>query len=430
MAKKLRKDEQIPEEDRTPDDADWMETTFDVMLVAKGPENPEPEPEEETESPILPLDFPEEGNDEDKKFGIGEYWVHYFQEASPFGEEPEKTAAPREDPEQMEKQAAGSLSAAGSPEVDEIQTGKKFRTVFNKLRMRKEKQAVNEENVSAAKAKHPRRGGIIVALVSLGVLVAGAIVIAEPWVPAAQDDYAAPQPQLFGEKTELEVGQSAPLSIPLGENEQIYSVESSDMDVLDCSNDVVTAIGEWDNVTVTVTTQEKEVPQPELKPFKIFGLDLTGAYNSLRAGLRNLLGIEKKTEPRTELRTLGIYQMEYYIQGYTTTNMPTVINLYTNDRCSMILDVPEGMDVQFECEGGIISVDQGNLEEDEITGYIASSGYATGQSQLLVRFGFIKEGSFVAVGAVLYKVEVLPLPSNDEQAVFASGSYNGTIPVD
>ena len=473
MSKNKRLNEIAPKEEGMPGEVDLViMASPDISPPAPGPEDPEPdeEVEIEKENPVLPPDFPEE-TDEGRKFGRGEYWVHYFQEADPCGEDFEIVDEEKEPEPAVKKSTARrgeansfSEDQAGEPEKparesrprkrvkvaaqsEELLSAPNARYMAARLaeaaagaaeekparkakpRRRKKVAAQTEELLSAPKGNRPRgRGWIIAAASVFVVLIGGMVIIAEPWVPAAQDDYTEPQPQPYGQEVVLGVGQSLELSVPLGENEQVFMTTSSDADVLSCADDFVTAIGEWDSVTVTVVTQEKEVPQAEPKPFKIFGLDLTKTYNGLRAGLRDLLGIEKKIPPRTEPRTLSVYQLQFSIRGYSTETMTTPINLYTGDRCSMTLDIPEGMETQFECEKNLVSVSEGLLQDD-IWGYIASSGQALGQGRLTVRIGFMKDDRFVITGALVYRVEVLPVPAEGEQAVFASGSYNGTVPV-
>lgn len=380
----------------------------------------------------------------DSLFDRGEYWVHYFREEPPGDDyDAEAVADTTHDDSvrstvkkiksRLGKTIAGKEEKSLEAEDAEADSGK-AKMLFGgeaSEKRRGKSSADSEEILSAPKARNRiRNKGMITAAAVVAVLLVGMVVVAEPWVAAPEDTYVAPQPVLMGSRVELEVGETYKIDVGLGENEDVFSVTSEDSDILIITEQYVTARGEWDSAKVCVTTKEKGIPQPQPKPFKILGLDLTEPYYSLRQSLRDFFGIEKKQAPRTELRVLNIYEQEFVVKGYKATKSPTSINLYTNDRYELAIDVPEGIEVVFEYEGGVINVEQTLPSSNGFVTYTAMSSGTTGVGKIIAKLGFYKDGKFVTVSAIEYGVEVLQQPAPGEDAVFTSGNYNGSIPIE
>ncbi len=315
----------------------------------------------------------------------------------------------------------------------EQQTSNPFLRFFRRGKRpadRANQQPATEETLSAPRVVSRRRKyGMAAAATIVGVLLIGMLAVAEPWVPAPVDDYSVPTPVVLGSPVQIAVGDEYTLAVALGENEEIFSIATPDQDILQLEDNSVTARGEWEDSKVIIQTIEKQVPGPVLKPFKLFGLDLTEPYNQLRANLRALLGVEKKTPPRTERRILHIYEQSIVVKGYETTIAATPINLYTYDNYDMTIAHNENEEVQFEYEGDMIEVEQTVPSSEGIVTYTAHSSYITGTGTIVAKIGFYKEGKFVVTRAVAFEVQVLTRPAAGEEAVFVNGNYNGNVPI-
>lgn len=156
------------------------------------------------------------------------------------------------------------------------------------------------------------KAAAIMAIFLVGLFF-GAYLIAEPWI--GPFDRFTGIGNHVGSGIVLSVGQSATVQIPLGDNEKIASIETKDTDILAIGGTEITALGEfW--TTITVTTSEIKIPQRPKKEIKLFGWDLSGAYDSIRTWMRDLLGMEEKQPERTELRVLNIYEILVVVVGY------------------------------------------------------------------------------------------------------------------
>ena len=152
------------------------------------------------------------------------------------------------------------------------------------------------------------------AMLIIAFLVSAAL-IGEVWVPGEKDEYQYPQPQVVETKA-LKVGESYQIpEILLGDNEKIDHIEVSDEDILKLEGQQVTALGEFFDSHILVYTSEQQIEQkqPRYSKVSIFGLDLTDAFNGYRSWVRDLLHIEEYQPPRTELRTLRIFEYDFEI---------------------------------------------------------------------------------------------------------------------
>ena len=363
--------------------------------------------------------------DYDAGFERGEYWLHYFRESSPdddlFGGEPHEEQD-LTGQESSEKHHGVLLDNA--PETQRLPKVTKNK----KTKKDKNKALPQSEDVLAAsrQGKKMRKRGVFAAAAVVALLAAGMVVIAEPWVKAGEE-YTVPGRESYGGVTQLKIGETHDVLLELGENERIASVYTPDNDVINVSNGRVTGLGEWDSAKVTVTTTEIEVPKPEQKEIKLFGLDISKPYNSVRVYLRNLFGIEKKQPARTELRVLHIYELEFCVKGYTPAKAPISINLFTNDSCQITINHPEGTEIVFEYEGNVIEIEKTLPSEDGSITYIAKSFESVGTGKIIAKIGFFKDGRFVTTAAVEFDVEVLEQPADGEEAVFTNGDYNGSV---
>ena len=397
---------------------------FDLELPLSGEKGPEAE---KALKPTGEKDSPDDGDKaDDSRFDGGEYWLHYFKEA-----DPDDDLFGQQSPEAIKTVDPGKPAKhfSDKPEVKIENPAKPSKGKKNKKNAAVPPE--KEDLLSAAKqSKRMRNRGIFTAAAVVGILIIGMIVIAEPWIAADGESYTEPKSEQYGGTTQLAVGDTKDISLKLGENEMISSVITPDDDVINVNNGKVTGLGEWESATITITTMEKEVPKPYQKEFKIFGLDLTKPYNSVRSYLRNLFGIEKRQEPRTEPRILHIYELEFNVKGYTPIKAPTPINLFTNDSYQMTVNHPEGMEVIFEYEGNVIEVEQTLPSEDGSVTYIAKSFETVGTGKIIAKIGFFKDNKFVTTAAIEFDVEVIERPEPGENVVFANGDYNGSVVIE
>jgi hypothetical protein len=294
----------------------------------------------------------------------------------------------------------------------------------------------DHEEMSSVPRPRKKRGFLAKASVAtLALLVGGGVVVAQPWVPAADDVYTEPLPERVEQPVTLRVGESYQIDVTCAENEEVASIHTQDGDIIALDGTVATALGQWDGAVVTITTKEKAVPQPQLKELKLLGMDLTKPYNGARTWLRDLLGIEKIEPPREELRVLNIYEMVVNVEGYTVEEVPAPINLYTDDQYRITPSrLMDGEEVVAECATNVVSVSAGEESFGQRV-FLAQSTDAVGTDMVRLVIGFYKEDVFVPTRAIVYSVEVIERPSYNEDgelegAVFASGSHNGLVPVD
>lgn len=387
--------------------------------------------------------LPDLQKEEEEPASRGEYWDAYFSDREQKISNPVSAVG---EPEQddtyylvsdLDFVTGTEITEENAPEVLDVK--EETRTWFSWFQERRNTEAPSKEIAEATTeevlaAPRPtskiRKYSMIGVLSVVALVLIGLVVIAEPWVPAPVDAYEEPQPVALGAPVTLEVGQSYTLDVSCGENEEVHEIYSEENDIISVLDNNVQAHGEWDSVKVYVKTMEKEVPDPHLKEFKLFGKDLTKPYNDLRSNLRAFFGVETKKPPRTEKRVVSIYEQEFHVSGYETVAVTAPINLYTQDYYEMTILHADYEEVVFTYEGAIIEVEKTIPNEDGHITYLAKSADITGKGKIIATTGFYKDNIFVATGAMTFDVEVLSRPSTGEEVVFTSGRYNGNIMIE
>jgi hypothetical protein len=234
--------------------------------------------------------------------------------------------------------------------------------------------------------------GIVVAAL-LVVVLGCALVIAEPWVKAPTDTYVAPTGYTEAADKTIAVNETYTFDDLLsGSNEAVSAVEVEDSDILDTDGvSSVTGKGEYFSTKVYVTVSEKTVEQLSTsKEFKLFGKDLSEPYNKIRSSLRNLIGVEKKTAERTELRVLAMYE-----QNITVSDLAAVTELTgesirggTSFSADVTVNAQEGEEFEIEVADETIAYVKA-VEEDGTTNYYLN-GLASGSTTLTIKYGFYK----------------------------------------
>lgn len=329
-------------------------------------------------------------------------------------------------PDETQKAEDGSKKTDdASPE--DIAEPKKQKATGTKTQ--KEKKAAEKEKKVDGKAEKKQKKIrwkrlLIISVASLLVLIIGfGVLIAQPWVPApTPEEIASPEPTRLPDAIELEVGQSAPIEVPLGDNERIDAITTEDTDVISIVDGSVTAHGQWKGAIVRVRVKQIEAVQPQPKPFKVLGVDMSG----LRASLRELLGIEKPFVV-TEPIVTAVYEIQVNIKGYPT-EYGGPVNLYTLDYHTFDLsELADGQKAEFTYDSGFVEVYERQV--DGQTEYAVHSGFVTGRQLVTAVIGFEKDGKFVEMYALEYYVEVRDRPEDGETVIFTEGPYNGMVPV-
>lgn len=180
-----------------------------------------------------------------------------------------------------------------------------------------------------------------VLLLVLGVIlvlfIGASLVIGQVWQKAPVDDYVYPEPEVINTEV-LKIGDSYEIpEILLGENEQISRIELADEDILKIEGMKVTALAEFFRTSAKVYISEIEVPKQPAHYKSAF-------LENYRATVRNLLGIEKKKDVRTELRDLKIYEYDFEIKGFNDEAIVKDDIGYVNegDEREIIITLPEG----------------------------------------------------------------------------------------
>lgn len=202
------------------------------------------------------------------------------------------------------------------------------------------------------KKKKSKRWIPIVLVLLLVLIVGGAVVIAEPWVPAVKDTFVT-RPTVELEPVTLAVGDKHSVTVELGDNEKIASIEAADPDILTVDGETVTAQGEYFETVLTVTTSEKELPSSQpAHQIVLFGKDFSAQHESVRRWLRNLLGIEKTEDIPTAVRTVAVYTQKFTVKGLdNVTDSPAheieaclqnsvVLELALNEKETVLVSAP------------------------------------------------------------------------------------------
>lgn len=277
------------------------------------------------------------------------------------------------------------------------------------------------------KPRNKKKRGVLIAVIAvvsvLVLLVGGAVLIAQPWIPAPDGSYVAPDPVRVSEPMEIRVGEMREIVLPLGPNERISFVSTPDSDVLAITESSILGLGEWDGIIVTVQVMGTEPVQAEDEPFKVLGMDLT----NLRSRLRLLFGIDEPKEEEQDPRVVAIYEIVVNITGHDTKEILTPINIYTEDMFHIVLpDLLEGQEVVFEYDDTLLLIEPSATDWGT---FVVTSGEVPGTGSITATVGFYKDGTFVTVRAFTYTFEILPRPEEGEPPTFTQGEYNGLVPV-
>ncbi|MDO4566069.1 MAG: hypothetical protein Q4B42_01945, partial [Oscillospiraceae bacterium] len=150
---------------------------------------------------------------------------------------------------------------------------------------------------------------------------------------------------------------------------------------------------EYFGTTVRITVREREVvPNTTYKEFAIFGNDLSVPYNSIRSALRNLIGVEKTTEPRTELRVTQLLEQTITVSGLSgvTESVAEAVEASTTSSYEIEdLELAAGEEVIFESEDEDIAYVRVTGEGEDVAYYI--NGESTGSTVITARIGFYKQ---------------------------------------
>ncbi len=239
-----------------------------------------------------------------------------------------------------------------------------------------------------APVKKKSKAGLIIGII-LGslivLLLAGATIIAEPWVKPPVDSYTAPTEYTVLPDVTIPVAEDYFFdNIQLGANEMLSKVEidPADSDILSTNGvDLIHAAGEYFGTTVRVTTSEEQIiPLTTYKDFTLFGNDLSGPYNSIRSKLRDLLGVEKTTSERTELRVLGLYEMTIIIDGLAATPAEDTVEASTSRSVDITPTVGADEDIVFTCADSSVTV----TSEEETSSRTAYTFTNADDEELLV----------------------------------------------
>lgn len=236
--------------------------------------------------------------------------------------------------------------------------------------------------------KKKGKAGLIIGII-LGslivLLLAGATIIAEPWVKAPVDSYTAPTEYTVLPDVTIPVSEDYFFdNISLGENEVLSKVEidPADSDILSTNGvDLIHSAGEYFGTTVRVTTSEEQImPLTTYKDFSLFGKDLSGPYNSIRSKLRDLLGVEKTTADRTELRVLGLYEMNVIVDGLAAAPADETVEASTSRSVDITPTVGADEDIVFTCADSSVTV----TSEEETSSRTAYTFTNSDDEELLV----------------------------------------------
>ncbi|MEG2233300.1 MAG: CAP domain-containing protein [Oscillospiraceae bacterium] len=242
-----------------------------------------------------------------------------------------------------------------------------------------------------------RRAGKVIAAIACALvllMLGGSVIIAEPWVPAPKDSYIDPVARELPAKT-LAVGEVFNVDVPLSDNETVSEVIASDADILEVDGSSVCAKGEYFKTSLSITTMEKELPDNEpAHKVALLGRDMSAPYDKLRSFLRNLIGIEKKAEPRTELRVLNRYHQEFVVDGLTnsTAQPPAEISAYMQNGVTLETGLSENEDVMLVSYNDATATVSLNKNENGIATFTVS-GKADTKTKIKVIAGFWKDVS-------------------------------------
>ncbi len=240
---------------------------------------------------------------------------------------------------------------------------------------------------------------IVVFIILICLSLIGSVIIAEPWVIAVKDTYTEPSLEKLPPQT-LAVGESYTVGVELSDNEQISEIVVADPDVLTVNKHTLTAVGEYFTTTALITTTEIAVPViAPVHTVTVGQWDFSKQYDELRSNLRDLLGIEPKLAPRTELRELAKYEIVFHLNGLlnVTEDAPATVEAYLQNPVSLEFAQPYGGCLQIQCLNETTAKTE-RFEEKDGVFTLKLTGLAEGQTKLRVYSGFWK-----TVDATTYK---------------------------
>jgi hypothetical protein len=226
---------------------------------------------------------------------------------------------------------------------------------------------------------------VVRVLAALAVLIAIAVIIAEPWVAPLVSDEA---PSGYEMLDDVEIGVGETLSFG-GEHfgeETAQVVYISVPEVLeDDENGSVTALGEYYGVRVRVHIKRTGEYAKYAHVINIFGLDITPQYNRVRTFLRTLLGIAQDELPNSE-RVVRMYEQNIVIKGLdgvTTTRPEVALEKDTSESLELVLS--EGQNFEAASSNSAV-VDIENI--GETAGEFTVVPKQQGKAEIYVVIGF------------------------------------------
>ncbi|MEG0751980.1 MAG: hypothetical protein RR998_09785 [Oscillospiraceae bacterium] len=293
-----------------------------------------------------------------------------------------------------------------------------FNNAKNKKSIVKPKKYKKKVTLSNVTARRPRKVNkwVVAVIVTLTLVVALSLIIAEPWVRPALDTYVAPtEPETLPNAT-IELGESYAFGIELADNEQISNVVVKDADILEVmmEGDIekgVKALGEFPDTSVTFEVSELSLPRKQYAhTIEFAGFSLTQPYDAVRSWFRSTLGIEKTISVRTELRILRLYEQKIAVSGTdrVTTSQPAItLKKGDTEDIELVLAQRESAGMTTS-DAAVVSV---RAKDEDTSGTFAIKAVGTGKASIVARIGFWK-----AVEPDIYAAWLAsqPTPSVDE----------------
>ena len=318
-----------------------------------------------------------------------------------------------------EKQTPGAIPEVDDLLADDPFAGNRFEEHWSDDGGQTPAPSRRQKRTRAAGAKKKKFPVVPVVLAAvLVLLLAGAVLVAEPWVPSEKSTLTeAPTTELA--PVTLAVGDSYKVEVPLGDNEVIDSVTADNPDVLQVDGTTVTAEGEYFRSNLTITVREVELPSARpAHTVKLLGRDISAPVEKVRRFLRNLLGVEKAADIRTELRTTAIYTQPVGVAGLNkVTDKPDkAVETYLQNSVVLELAVDKGQTVQLSAPGSAVSASV--LAEKDGYVYIQLKGLEAAQSTVTVSVG--AEKTISAEDYADYLKVAVPAAGLPENTVFVT----------
>ena len=233
----------------------------------------------------------------------------------------------------------------------------------------------------------------------------GILLIAEPWVSDPTEHTIAPETTDMG-RIELSLGEEYIFDIPLGANEVLSAIDSSQPLVIEPIGYGVRAHGAMTEVSVTVTTREA-VMSGHSKRIVFFGQDYSEPYYNLRRALRSFMGIKNAYTLPSELRVLHIYQYRFIVPEYPTYEAQP-ITLRAGEYTDLAL---EGMVDNVYTIPRVLDTSLADLKQLVTDNDYRLIAKKAGKTEIVVMYGFYSSTAtqpkqFVPVQAQRYPVTI------------------------